>query len=235
MPPSIPISARSSPRPGTARSTRVCSGGAASTSSSWSTRKAGSCALPVAEIEQEHRTGASLMPAGLQKILTPGQFADLIAYLESLKAADGGSQSAGMPADIPAIAKPIRLVPMSGLRFDHPVWIVAVPGSRGAYLVVEQKSRKIWRLEGGVKELFVDLSQGGVDRRFRGRGLRRLPPAIPREPQVLRELSRAQPGSFFSPVIVRAGRRLPTCGETREPHPGACCRSTRTPTSTGAG
>ena len=107
--------------------------------------------LPLAEIEQEQRTGTSLMPAGLQKALTPEQFADLIAYLESLEATGGRSQFAGMPDEIPAVEKPIRLVPLQRpMRFDHPVWIIAVPGSRGAYLVVEQKTRKIWRLEGST-------------------------------------------------------------------------------------
>ena len=158
--------------------------------------------LPVAEIEQEQRTGTSLMPAGLQKALTPGQFADLIAYLESLKATEEGSQFAGMPDEIPAIAKPIRLVPMSDRRFDHPVWIIAVPGSRGTYLVVEQKSRKIWRLEGSSKELFVDLSQEASTGDFEGVVCLAFHPRFPENRKYYVNYHVRNQGSFFSPVIV---------------------------------
>ena len=88
--------------------------------------------LPLAEIDQEKRTGTSLMPAGQHKTLTTEQFADLIAYLESLKQPDGESRFAGMPSEIPAVEKPIRLVPLhkDEMRFDHPVWIIAMPGSK---------------------------------------------------------------------------------------------------------
>ena len=51
--------------------------------------------LPLAEIDQEKRTGTSLMPAGQHKTLTTEQFADLIAYLESLKQPEGESRFGG--------------------------------------------------------------------------------------------------------------------------------------------
>ena len=41
--------------------------------------------VPLAEIDQEQRTGTSLMPAGVHKAMKADQFADLIAYLETLK------------------------------------------------------------------------------------------------------------------------------------------------------
>ena len=44
-------------------------------------------------------------------------------------------------------ADPARAAASDAMRFDHPVWIIAIPGSKGAYLVVEQKTRKIWRFE----------------------------------------------------------------------------------------
>ncbi len=86
--------------------------------------------LPLAEIDQEQRTGTSLMPAGLHKTLKAEQFADLIAYLATLKQPEGESRFAGMPSEIPAVEKPIRLVPLhkDEMRFDHPVWIIADTG-----------------------------------------------------------------------------------------------------------
>jgi putative heme-binding domain-containing protein len=53
--------------------------------------------IPLTEIGEEKRTGTSLMPAGQYKALTTEQFADLIAYLESLKQPEGESRSAGIP------------------------------------------------------------------------------------------------------------------------------------------
>ena len=58
------------------------------------------------------------------------------------------------------------------MRFDHPVWIIAKPGSKGEFLVVEQKTRKVWRLEKGKekdsKTLFADLSGEASTGEFEG-------------------------------------------------------------------
>jgi hypothetical protein len=80
--------------------------------------------IPLVEIAAEKRTSTSLMPAGQHKALTTERFADLIAYLDSLKQPEGESRSAGMPGEIPSVAKPVGLVPLhqEGMRFDHPVW-----------------------------------------------------------------------------------------------------------------
>ncbi|MHB1561820.1 MAG: hypothetical protein ACYC61_30590, partial [Isosphaeraceae bacterium] len=128
--------------------------------------------IPLASIDEEKRTGTSLMPAGQHKALTTGQFADLIAYLESLKQLEGESRSVGIPGEITSVEKLIRLVPLHDekLRFDHPVWVIAVPGSKGVFLVIEQKTRKIWRFEEGAhkKELFVDLGGEATTGEFEG-------------------------------------------------------------------
>ena len=86
--------------------------------------------VPLAQIDQEQRTGTSLMPAGMHKTMKPDQFADLIAYLATLKQPEAELRFAGMPSEIPAVEKPIRLVPLhkDKMRFDHPVWIIAIPG-----------------------------------------------------------------------------------------------------------
>lgn len=164
--------------------------------------------LPRAEIDQEKRTGTSLMPTGLHKALKPEQFADLIAYLESLKQPEGGPRVAGMPEEIPAVETPVRLVPLHGdaVRFDHPVWVVAVPGSPRAFLVVEQKTRKIWRFEEGAaehqKELFADLSGEATTGEFEGVVCLALHPRFVENRKYYVNYHVRGQGSFFSPVIV---------------------------------
>jgi putative heme-binding domain-containing protein len=164
--------------------------------------------IPVAKLDQEKRTGTSLMPAGQYKALTTDQFADLIAYLESLKQPEGDSQSAGMPREIPSVETPIRLAPLHSeeLRFDHPVWVIAVPGSKSTFLVVEQKSRKIWRFEEGArehqKELFADLSDEATTGQFEGVVCLAFHPRFLQNRQYYVNYHVRNQGSFFSPVIV---------------------------------
>ena len=126
---------------------------------------------------------------------------DLIAYLEASKQSEGEMRLAGMPSEIPVVEKPIRLVPLPRRHaVRHPVWIIAIPGSKGAFLVVEQKTRKIWRLDEGDRApegTVRRLQQRSDDRRIRGRRVCRVPPAVSRKPQVLRELSRSQSRQFL--------------------------------------
>jgi putative heme-binding domain-containing protein len=164
--------------------------------------------LPLAEIDQEQRTGTSLMPAGLHKTLKVEPFADLIAYLETLKQPEGGLRIAGMPSEIPAVEKPIRLVPMheDAMRFDHPVWMIAIPGSRSAFLVVEQKTRKIWRFDEGEsghrKELFADFSNEATTGEFEGVVCVAFHPRFLENRKYYVNYHVRNQGSFFSPVIV---------------------------------
>jgi putative heme-binding domain-containing protein len=164
--------------------------------------------LPVAEIEQERRTGTSLMPDGLHKKLKPPQFSDLIAYLEALKQSEAETRLAGMPSEIPSVEKPIRLVPLhsNDRRFDHPVWIIAIPGSKLAFLVVEQQTRKIWRLDlsgpAQQKELFVDLSSEATTGEFEGVVCVAFHPHFLENRKYYVNYHVRNQGSFFSPVIV---------------------------------
>ena len=164
--------------------------------------------IPLATIDEEKRTGTSLMPAGQHKALTTEQFADLIAYLESLKQPEGESRSAGMPSEILSVEKPIRLVPLhkEEMRFDHPVWVIAVPGSKSTFLVVEQKTRKIWRFEEGAserqKELFADLSQEATTGEFEGVVCLAFHPRFLENRKFYVNYHVRNQGSFFSPVIV---------------------------------
>lgn len=129
--------------------------------------------IPVADVEQQHRGKTSLMPTGLVKAVKASQFADLIAYLETLKQ-KGGDTTPGMPANIPHVAKPIRLERFhsEAMRFDHPVWFIAKPGTKNEFLIVDQQTRRIWRLikdnRGDRKELFADLSHEAITGQFEG-------------------------------------------------------------------
>lgn len=128
--------------------------------------------IPMREVEQQRRSSTSLMPAGLFKTVNAEQFADLIAYLSTLR--QQAEELPGMPAEILHIAKPARLVPFhtDELRFDHPVWIIAKPGTPDTYLVVEQQTRKVWTLQKGErrdhKSLFVDMSHESITGQFEG-------------------------------------------------------------------
>ena len=125
------------------------------------------------DIDKEQKSTTSLMPADLFKTIKSDQFADLIAYLTTLKQKEGRAYP-GMPAEIAHIAKPVRLVPFhsEAMRFDHPVWIVAKPEAKDTYLVVEQQTRKIWQLEknkqGDRRNLFADLSHEAITGKFEG-------------------------------------------------------------------
>ena len=129
--------------------------------------------IPLGEIDEQKRGKASLMPTGLYKTVKADEFADLIAYLATLKQAEGESYP-GLPSKIPHIAKPVRLEPLhtDEMKFDHPVWIIAKPGTTDTFLIVEQQTRQVWQLQklehGDRKTLFGDLSHESITGKFEG-------------------------------------------------------------------
>ncbi|QDU92343.1 PQQ-dependent sugar dehydrogenase [Lignipirellula cremea] len=129
--------------------------------------------IPLAEVDEQQPSKNSLMPAAVYKTVEVDAFADLIAYLTTLKQQEGDPHP-GMPSVIQELAKPIRLTPLhtEQMRFDHPVCIMAKPGAQNQFLIVEQKTRKIWLLEknsqGDRKELFADLSSESLTGEFEG-------------------------------------------------------------------
>lgn len=164
--------------------------------------------LPLVQIEQERRVAESLMPTGLNKTVPAEQFADLIAYLASLKQPDRDSPFPGMPHEIPAVDTPVRLAPLHSdkMRFDHPVWAIALPGSKSAFLVVEQKTRKIWRIDERSseiqKELFADFSDEATTGEFEGVVCLAFHPQFLTNHKYYVNYHVRNQGSFFSPVIV---------------------------------
>lgn len=119
--------------------------------------------IPTAEIAHRFNSEVSLMPEGLAAGLSMQEFTDLIEYLVSLKQPQSASLvENGMPAEIPSIARPIRLEPFPDDKetFEHPVWFGPVPGESGVFLVVEHETGNIWRLDlnrSERKSLFVNL------------------------------------------------------------------------------
>src|SRR5262249_52899285 len=78
--------------------------------------------IPTSDIKEQRGSTVSLMPEGLQQTFSQEQFADLIAYLVTLKEPDSAlTTERGMPANIPELAKPIAVRPFFGeeLRFPH--------------------------------------------------------------------------------------------------------------------
>ena len=115
-------------------------------------------------IEEETKSPKSLMPEGIHKTVSLNQFTDLIAYLSTLKQDPALLPGLASPDSIDTVGEPIRLIPVHGpdMRFDLPVWFHPVPGLSEAYVVLEQRTARIWLFEKrdgkNSKTLFADLS-----------------------------------------------------------------------------
>ncbi len=123
--------------------------------------------IPASEIQKQRTTDVSLMPEGLEASLTQQQFADLIAYLASLRAPQNLAESHhGMPLEIPKLATPLKLEQFNSPAnaFKHPTWFGQVPGLEDTYTVVEHETGKIWlyRKHGSEESKSVFLETGRV-------------------------------------------------------------------------
>ena len=119
--------------------------------------------IATAEIEEQRGAGSSLMPTGIQTLVSREQFADLIAFLQTLKQPSSqGQNNFATPNEISSIQKPIQLQALD-TQFEQPVWVGAVPGINNGLAVVEQRVAKVWLIEntgtGVGKSLFLDISQ----------------------------------------------------------------------------
>ena len=117
-------------------------------------------------IEEQKEVSTSFMPADLQNTLTQAEFADLMAYLKTLKfALHEGYADGGRKIPIPALNPSVNVeaIHPPELNFENPVWCGALPGTDSDLLVVEHMTRRIWRLirdDGPVrKELFLELGK----------------------------------------------------------------------------
>ena len=124
------------------------------------------------EIQERRGSSISIMPHGVQSILSKGDFNDLIEFLASLKQHESSAKTQrGMPNRIDPLPRPIDLHPIidESMQFEHPVWLSSLPGSGDHLVVIEHQNRKIWTLrrpkasEGPTaysKQLFLDLGVG---------------------------------------------------------------------------
>ena len=117
------------------------------------------------EVAEVHFSEVSLMPTGLETNITKQEFADLVAYLCSLKfGIKDGLAAGGRPVEIPRIASPVKFVPIhtESNKFENPVWVGSFPFGKDQLLVVEHQNARVWRYirdgkDSPRKELFVDL------------------------------------------------------------------------------
>ena len=136
-------------------------------------KKGESVTIALGDIEAQKRVNTSLMPADLHKVINQQQFGDLVEYLTTLKQQDGMAYP-GMPDEFKTIKNQIKLVAIHDdeYRFDHPVCLIAKPGAVNTYMIVEQKTRRIYQLtktlEGDKKELWADLSHEAITGTYEG-------------------------------------------------------------------
>ena len=102
------------------------------------------------EVVKEETGAVSLMPPGLHSQLSPAEFRDLIAYLESLRQPETKVvQEAGTPLEIPVLSQQVAFEPVFGMKekFHKPVWFGGHPTVQGGYLIAEKSKGTISLLE----------------------------------------------------------------------------------------
>ena len=116
------------------------------------------------DIEEMRESSVSMMPDNVALTISAEQFADLVAYLETLHyAVITGFRGPNQAVEVTRIERPVRFVPIHSaeMKFANPVWCGALPGVAGQLIVLEQQEAKVWRLErtadGIRRHLFLDL------------------------------------------------------------------------------
>ena len=102
------------------------------------------------EVVKEETGAVSLMPPGLHSQLSPTEFRDLIAYLESLRQPETRVvHEAGTPLEIRPLERQVTFEPVFGMKekFHKPVWFGGHPTVKGAYLIAEKSKGTISLLE----------------------------------------------------------------------------------------
>ncbi len=116
------------------------------------------------DVAESDELPKSLMPEGLPTQVTPQDFADLIAYLETLRSAVfTGVTRGNTPIEVPVSRSRINFRPLlpNDQKFRNPVYLAGIPGFPDEVVVLEHQEAKIWRLTLGNstprKTLFADL------------------------------------------------------------------------------
>jgi putative heme-binding domain-containing protein len=118
--------------------------------------------LARSDIEEQSSSRTSIMPKGLHEALSPGEMADLLAFLSTLEPASLGTRGEAVDArDIPQAVGPVSFRPIvaPGESFHRPVWFGHVPGHPGRSAVIEMQKGRVWLLsrDGRERTPFVDV------------------------------------------------------------------------------
>lgn len=120
--------------------------------------------IPSDQVASRRESRLSLMPEGLTDALTKEEYADLFAFLGSLKTDQtDGLKGRERSADIHILREPVVLEPFirEQQAFVGPVWMTPFPGKDPAYVVLEHQLGRVWRLEEDgdtfEKRLFLEL------------------------------------------------------------------------------
>lgn len=118
------------------------------------------------QIEDFKSSNVSMMPDNLIDSVSKQEFADLLAYLETLHSSELNAWSAkDTQVTIPREATPIQLVPVhpTEMKFNDPVWVCEVPGHAGQLIVLEHQQGIAYRLDTHqsppVRHVFLELAQ----------------------------------------------------------------------------
>jgi putative heme-binding domain-containing protein len=121
--------------------------------------------VPLTNVRAQRTSDLSLMPEGLEAGLTPQEFTDLVAYLESLhQPTTNLARVRGMRDEIPRATGCVELPRFfdENVHFNHPLWFGEVPGFTNRFVVLEHGG-KSWIIErdesGDEQTTFVDLSK----------------------------------------------------------------------------
>ena len=119
--------------------------------------------IAASDIQSQRTSKVSLMPQGLEAGMSLDDFANLIAYLASLRQSTIGLAHRGMPENIPVATKGLglELFFRGNIQLDHPDWFGEVPGKTNLFIVLEHYGNS-WLIEKGAaadtQTKFVDLS-----------------------------------------------------------------------------
>ncbi|MEO1999413.1 MAG: PQQ-dependent sugar dehydrogenase, partial [Planctomycetaceae bacterium] len=116
-------------------------------------------------IVEEKRNDVSLMPSGVEKLLTRQEFTDLISWLVTLRQpASNAVSGLAVPEKIVRLNRPVEFERLHSeeIRFQRPIWFDAVPGTTNCFVVAQHNPPEIWLLEktesGDEKSLFLSVS-----------------------------------------------------------------------------
>ncbi|MDA7867158.1 PQQ-dependent sugar dehydrogenase [Verrucomicrobia bacterium] len=116
------------------------------------------------QVAHKRESNLSLMPEGLTAGLSKEEYADLFAFLASLKTDQlDGLRGKEQSAAIQIAKSAVQLEPFidAELSFVGPVWMSPLPGREGEFVVQEHELGKVWRLVKGEsndeKTLFFNL------------------------------------------------------------------------------